>query len=107
MAFLLIFVSVLMLVISYKYFIQPSFLSPLSRIPSAHSTSPFSNVWILWQRYHRRENRTIHDAHMRLGPIVRLGPTELHVNSVEALKVVYSDAFDKTDFYSRTFENYG
>jgi unspecific monooxygenase len=42
-----------------------------------------------------------------LGPIVRLGATELSVNSVDALKTVYSDDLDKDVFYSRAFDNYG
>jgi hypothetical protein len=106
MAFLLIFGSVLLLFLSYKIVIQPLFFDPLSRIPNAHVTSPFSRGWILWQRYKARENRAIHDAHRRLGPVVRLGPTELSVNSPDALKVIYSDTFDRDAFYT-AFTNYG
>jgi unspecific monooxygenase len=54
-----------------------------------------------------RENQTIHDVHTRLGPIVRLGITEISVNSVEALRTVYSNRLDKHEFYSRAFDNYG
>ncbi len=104
---LLILGSLLLLFLTFKYLVQPAFLSPLSRIPCAHFTSCFSNGWILWQRYSCRENRAIHDAHQRLGPIVRLGATELSVNSVDALKTVYSDDLDKDVFYSRAFDNYG
>lgn len=107
MDFLTILGSLLLLFLTYKYFLQPAFLSPLSRIPGAHFTSHFSTAWILWQRYRGRENRAIHDAHKRLGPIVRLGSTELSVNSLDALKAIYSDDFDKDEFYSRAFDNYG
>jgi hypothetical protein len=106
MAFLLILGPVLLLFLSYKLVIRPFFFSPLSRIPCAHFTSPLSNGWILWQRYRGRENRSIHDAHRRLGPIIRLGPAELSVNSIDALKVIYSDVFDRDEFY-RVFSNYG
>ena len=90
----------------YKYILYPAFFSPLSKIPNAHFTSPFSNGWIHWQRYSGRENRAIHKAHERHGHIVRLGSTEVSVGSVEALRVVYSDAFDKHEWYGRAFENY-
>lgn len=90
----------------YKFIFHPTFSSPLSKIPSAHFTSPFSNGWIQWQRYCGKENRAIHDAHERLGPIVRLGSTELSINSVEGLRIIYSDSFNKHEWYSRSFDNY-
>jgi len=105
MGLLLISGSVLLLFLSYKLVIQP-LLSPLSRIPNAHFTSHLSNGWIIWQRYQGRENRAIHDAHQRLGPIVRLGPRALSVNTADDLKVIYSDRFDKDEFYA-AFANYG
>ncbi|KAH6684015.1 cytochrome P450 monooxygenase [Halenospora varia] len=88
------FVSLLLL--SYNCIFYPAFSSPLSAIPNAHFTSASSNVWLL----------VINDAHERLGPVVRLGPDELSVNSAEGLKVIYSHNFDKDMFYTR-FENYG
>jgi hypothetical protein len=48
----------------------------------------------------------IHDVHKRLGPIVRLDSTELSVNSLDSLKVVYN-GFDRDEFYRRAFDNYG
>jgi unspecific monooxygenase len=94
------------LLFSYKFFVLPV-LSPLSKIPNAHITTPFSNAWILWQRYRSTENRAIHDSHRRLGPIVRLGPTEISVNSLEGLRTIYGDNLDKHEWYCGAFENYG
>jgi hypothetical protein len=91
--------------LSYKFFIYPAFLSPLAAIPNAHFTSSFSNRWIIWQRYRGKPNKAIHDAHTRLGPVVRLGLTEISVNSVEALNVIYSGNFEKDKFYI-PFANY-
>lgn len=91
----------------YRYCIYPAFFSPLSKIPNAHFTSPFSNAWILWQRYRGRQNRVIHDAHIRLGPVVRLGLTELSVNSPKYVRTVYGDGCDRHEWYSRKFEKYG
>jgi hypothetical protein len=90
----------------YKFFILPV-LSPLSKIPNAHFTTPFSNAWILWQRYCSTETRAIHDSHRRLGPIVRLGPTEVSVNSLEGIRAIYGDNLDKHEWYCGAFENYG
>ncbi|KAK2764532.1 hypothetical protein FQN54_009227 [Arachnomyces sp. PD_36] len=42
-----------------------------------------------------------------LGPVVRLGPNELSFNSIEALKTIYTGAFEKDDWYSNIFKNYG
>jgi unspecific monooxygenase len=90
----------------YKFFIYPAFLSPLAAIPNAHFTSAFSNGWITWQRFRGQPNKAIHDAHTRLGPVLRLGLTEISVNSVEGLNVVYSGNFEKDKFYI-PFANYG
>jgi hypothetical protein len=106
MLFIVVLCFAILLYLSYKFFIHPAFLSPLSAIPNAHFTSSFSNGWMIWQRYRGQTNRAIHDAHKRLGQVVRLGLTEISVNSAEALKVVYSDSFEKDDFYV-PFGNYG
>lgn len=68
---LLVAIGVLTFVI-YKFVIFPAFVSPLSRIPNAHPSAPFSSLWILWVRYQGRENRTVHSTHDRLGSVVRL-----------------------------------
>jgi len=89
----------------YKCFIYPAFLSPLAAIPNAHVTSSFSNGWMTWHRYRGQPNKAIHDAHTRLGPVVRLGLTEISVNSLEGLHVVYGGNFAKDRFYAR-FANF-
>lgn len=90
----------------YQYVLYPAAFSPLSRIPNAHWSCSISPAWILWARFKSRENRTLHLAHQLHGPIVRLGPNELSVNSVEAVKTIYQGGFDKHQWYS-IFNNYG
>ena len=68
--------------IVYRYVIHPTFISPLSQVPAAHPTVPFCSAWILWKRFSGKENATVLDAHKRLGPLVRLGPSEISVNCV-------------------------
>ncbi len=91
----------------YNLVIYPAFLSPLARVPNAHWSTPFTSAWILWVRFHNRENREIHDAYLRNGPIVRLGPNEIGVNSVDGgIRNIYSGGFERGGWYS-IFDNYG
>lgn len=91
----------------YRYTIYPAFFSPLSKIATAHFTASWSPLWILWIRYRGVEVQTIHKAHVKFGPIVRLGPNEISVNCVDGgLRTVYAGGFEKWAFYDQ-FENYG
>jgi hypothetical protein len=90
----------------YKFVAYPAFISPLSKIPNAHWTVPFSPLWILWTRFSCRENRDLHAAHLKLGPVIRLAPNEISVNDVAGLRTVYAGGFEKGEWYS-IFDNYG
>lgn len=98
--------SILLLYLIYRLLVYPAVLSPLSRIPNAHWLAPISPFWILLVRFQSRENRTLWRAHQRLGPFVRVGPNEISIDDVEAVKAVYQGGFDKTSWYS-IFDNYG
>ncbi|KAL9113228.1 MAG: hypothetical protein Q9227_002563 [Pyrenula ochraceoflavens] len=88
----------------YKFIVYPAFISPLSQIPNAHPTAPFSEAWILWKRYQRQNNRTIHAAHVKHGRIVRLAPNELSVNCVDGgIRTIYAGGFEKGDCYINMF----
>ena len=92
----------------HKFILYPSLLSPLSKIPNAHPTAPIAPLWILWIRWQNRANRTIYAAHKRLGPVVRLGPSEVSVNCVDdGLRTIYAGGFEKPDWYSNAFKNFG
>ncbi|PYI36510.1 cytochrome P450 [Aspergillus indologenus CBS 114.80] len=96
------------LVLAYKLIIYPAFLSPLSKIPNAHWTAPISPAWIIWKRYQALNNRTIQAAHEKLGPIVRLGPSEISINCVDGgIKSVYTGGFEKHEWYPRVFGSFG
>lgn len=109
MGFIPVTLSLCLLVfLFYRYFLFPVFLSPLSKIPNAHLSSSFSPLWILSKRYIGRENRAIHAAHRNHGPIVRLGPNELSVNCVDGgMRTIYGGGFEKSDWYTNLFVNYG
>lgn len=103
--FVAAYITVLLL-LGYRYIIYPAFISPLARIPNAHWSASVSPLWILLTRYHWRENREVHAAHLKHGPVVRLGPTEISVNDVGGLRTIYAGGFEKGQWYS-IFDNYG
>jgi len=92
--------------LAYRFVLYPLVFSPLAKIPSAHWSAPLSRFWILKVRFGRRENRTLLDAHRRLGPVVRVGPDELSISDVDDVRTVYQGGFEKPDWYS-VFDNYG
>jgi hypothetical protein len=104
----LIGIVLLSIAVIYKYIVYPAFLSPLGKIPNAHPTACISPAWIIWKRFKSENNRTIHAAHKKLGPIVRLGPSEISINCVdEGIKTVYGGGFEKHDWYPRVFGSFG
>jgi hypothetical protein len=90
----------------YRYAIYPACLSPLASVPNAHWSVPFSRLWILRVRFVHWENRTLHAAHRRLGPIIRVGPNELSINDLGSVRSVYQGGYEKPVWYS-VFDNYG
>ncbi|OHW90706.1 cytochrome p450 [Colletotrichum incanum] len=90
----------------YQLIVHPLFLSPLSNIPVPHWSCHISPLWILYTRKANCQNRTLHQAHLRLGPVVRIAPNELSVDGYDVLKVVYQGGFEKDEWYS-IFDNYG
>lgn len=106
MALVVAFAIVVFLLLGFKYLIYPALISPLSKIPCAHPTSKFSNFWIRWQRYRNNANKATHFSHERLGPIVRLGATEIGVNDIDAVQMIYRGDWDRDRFYGG-FGNFG
>ncbi|KAH8884622.1 cytochrome P450 [Thozetella sp. PMI_491] len=94
------------LLLAYRCLAYPCFFSPLASIPNAHWSAPLSRLWILRVRFARRENRTLAEAHRRLGPVVRVGPRELSVHGVDGVRTVYQGGFEKPVWYA-VFDNYG
>lgn len=95
------------LLLLYQYVLYPTFLSPLSKIPNAHFSVPITSVWISAKRRGRAGTRTLYLLHKRCGPIVRLGPNEISVNTPDALRTIYKGGFEKTRWYQDLFVNYG
>lgn len=97
----------LLLYLVYKFILTPAVVSPLSKIPNAHFTAPVLPIWVWWKRRQSVMNKTTLALHRKLGPIVRLGPNELSVNSAEGLRTIYTNtSFDKTTWYRDIFQNF-
>ncbi len=88
------------------HLIQKALLSPLCRIPVAHPTASISRLWIIFQTLLTRRNAVIHEAHRKHGPVVRLGPNEVSINSATSIKKIYTGGFEKDPWYLN-FLNYG
>ena len=98
---------VCVLFVLYQYIIYPTFLSPLSRIPNAHPIASISPLWILYKRWCHQGTESVHNAHEKKGPIVRVAPGEISVNVVKrGPHTIYSGGFEKPIWYS-ALENYG
>ncbi|KAL9010129.1 MAG: hypothetical protein Q9173_004907 [Seirophora scorigena] len=89
-----------------SHIIEPAFISPLSKVPSANFLSSISPVWINWIRRVNKETRTIYTLHQKHGPVVRLGPNEISVNAESGLKTVYYGGFEKHRWYADNFVNF-
>lgn len=105
----LIAVGVLLCIILLflELLIKPLYISPLSRIPGPKSYA-LTKWRLAYDEYHGLRTRTIHSLHQTYGPVVRIGPNEIHFNTPTALRKIYGagSGFERTDFY-RMFDVYG
>lgn len=94
--------------IVYKYVLVPGFLSPLSKVPTAHPLCSITPRWFAYQRKKLQELKTLYKAHQKHGPVVRLGPQEVSVVSREGLRQVYTAGLEKDPWYATAgiFTNY-
>ena len=100
-------VSLLLLLLLYRYVLFPIFFSPLSKIPNAHFSAPILPLWIQSKRKTGAAVHTLLALHEKHGPVVRLAPNEISVNSADALRTVYIGGFEKQRWYLDAFVNYG
>ncbi len=99
--------SLLVLLLIYRYILYPAFFSPLSKIPTAHFSAPILPLWIRSKRQTGTAVRDLLALHERHGPVVRLAPNEISVNSADAIRTVYVGGFEKHTWYLDAFVNYG
>ena len=100
-------VPLLLSLLLYKYILHPLFFSPLSKIPNAHFSSPLLPLWIRSKRQNSTAVGTLLALHEKHGPVVRLAPNEISVNSPDALRTIYTGGFQKHRWYVDAFTTYG
>lgn len=107
MALLSILLAALTIAATHYFILQPLFLSPLSRIsgPKLYALTKWRLAWEDWCGC---RTLTINRLHQKYGPVIRIGPNEIHFNSLTALRTIYGpgSGFGRTDFY-RMFDVYG
>ncbi|KAK0382747.1 hypothetical protein NLU13_9843 [Sarocladium strictum] len=90
----------------YHLVIYPLLKSPLSKIPAAHWSTPFSPLWILLAKKQGYENQALLKAHRAYGPVIRVAPNAVSVDGPDAIRTVYVGGFEKDRWYD-VFDNYG
>ncbi|KAF9876041.1 cytochrome p450 [Colletotrichum karsti] len=91
----------------YHFILYPVFISPLAKIPAPHWSCHVSPLWILLARKNNFQNRSLHRAHLELGPVVRIGPNEISVDGYDALRTVYQGGFEKDQCVPCMFSTLG
>lgn len=91
----------------YYLVIEPLFVNPKSKIPGPKLYA-LTKWRLALDEYRGDRTRAIHALHLKYGPIVRIGPDEIHLNSLSALRTIYGagSGFERTWFY-RMFDVYG
>lgn len=93
-------------ILLHQLILVPFLYHPLSRLPGPKIYA--LTKWRLARDDWGRRTRSVHALHMQHGPIVRIGPNEVHFNSITALRTIYGagSGFERTAFYSM-FNVYG
>ena len=84
-------------IVLYISVIYPAFFSPLAKLPAAHPLCHITRT---------RSRPNLYAAHKAHGPIVRIAPNEISVNSLEGLRSIYTAGLEKHQFYIGIFEHY-
>ncbi|KAH8716727.1 cytochrome P450 [Phaeosphaeriaceae sp. PMI808] len=90
----------------HRIILSPFLINRLGQIPGPKLYA--FTKWRLARDDWGRRTRTINKLHSQYGPVVRIGPNEVHFNSITALRTIYGagSGFERTNFYSM-FDVYG
>lgn len=107
MSILISFLAAAVVAAIYSLIVQPLYISPLSQIPGPKLFA-LTKWRLALEDWSGRRTSKIHSLHQQYGPIVRIGPKEIHFNSLSALRTIYGpgSSFGRTAFY-RMFDVYG
>jgi len=91
----------LLLIVSYQLVLlfYNFFLHPLRKIPGP-SLARCTRLWARIGNFHGRKSERVHDAHLKYGPVVRVGPNELSFADPAAVRDIYtSEIFTKEESF--------
>ncbi|SPO03074.1 related to benzoate 4-monooxygenase cytochrome P450 [Cephalotrichum gorgonifer] len=73
----------------------------LRRFPGMTPLAPFTNIPYMYHSSRGERYKVVHEAHKRLGPVVRVGPNSLSFSDVRAVRDIYGHGSPvrKDDFY--------
>jgi cytochrome P450 len=100
-------VAVAVLLLPFVVLIADYFLDPFNlRLFPSPSYAAISSLWLAFKGLRGQRSSSVHEAHLHLGPIIRIQPTHLSFNSPQALHDIYGHGSNimKADFYD-TFES--
>ena len=91
----------------WYFLLEPLLISPKARIPGPKLFA-LTKWRVAYEDWRGERTRTIHKLHQNYGPVVRIGPNEVHFNSLEALQKIYGagSGFERVAFYN-VFDVYG
>ncbi|KAF2206252.1 hypothetical protein CERZMDRAFT_103576 [Cercospora zeae-maydis SCOH1-5] len=91
----------------YRIVIRSLYLNDLGKIPGPKLYA-ITKWRLALEDWRGRRTQTINALHEAYGPMVRVGPNEIHCNSLAALRTIYGagSGFERTSFYSM-FDVYG
>jgi hypothetical protein len=100
-------VLVLVQAVLMTFVLNPLYFNTLSAIPG-QKLYTVTKWRLAWDDWTGQRTRKIHALHRKYGPVVRIGPNEVHFNSLSALRAIYGagSGFERTSFYSM-FDVYG
>ena len=83
------------------WFFSILFRDPLRAVPGPF-LARFSRSWMVKHSWKGDMHRTMIDLHQKHGKLVRIGPRELSVSDLSAIRVIYGAGtkFRKSDWYS-------
>jgi hypothetical protein len=92
--------GLIVLGLAVAYVVYQTFIHPLSKFPGPPIAS-LTNWWKIYHTYRLDLHEAVLALHHRYGPVVRIGPNDLHFWEPEAITAIYKAgrAMPKTEFY--------
>lgn len=90
-----------LLALPVLYYLLPYLRDKSIRDVPAPFPAQFSNLWLLWQVRKGCRYLAVHDAHKKMGRLVRIQPHHVSIADVDAIPLVYGhgNGFLKSEYY--------